>query len=184
MLALLDNCCKQPINQTVFDARDSPSRLTIVRSAKVGLTCRSGEIQFGHSPLGPASACIQCTVRSFARRHGLVETGSVRSLRLPRGTCARNFGANRVGPACRSQHASRSFSQRTRRRSASRRHPTIRHSSGWLETAYLPNAGRGAPTVDCALDPVGHGHCAHMAGFTYQVDNRPMSVPSLNLSDL
>ena len=89
----LDKCWEQPINQTVFDARDSPSRLTIVRPPKVGLTCCSGEIQFGHSPLGPASACIQCTVRSFARRHGLVETGSVRSLRLPRGTCERNFGA-------------------------------------------------------------------------------------------
>jgi hypothetical protein len=66
-LALLDNCCKQPINQTVFDARDSPSRLTIVRPPKVGVMCCSGEIQFGHSPLGPASACIHVP---FGRLHG------------------------------------------------------------------------------------------------------------------
>jgi len=47
----------------------------------------------------------------------------------------------------------------------------------------FPNAGSAAPTVDCDLDPVGHRHCAHMAGFTYQVDNRPVSVSPLNLAD-
>src|SRR2546423_4259169 len=44
---------------------------------------------------------------------------------------------NRAVPTFRSQHASPSSSPRTRRHSGSRPFPTLRRSSGWLETACL-----------------------------------------------
>src|SRR2546430_11256598 len=42
----------------------------------------------------------------------------------------------------------------------------------------------GDPTVDGSLNPKRHGHRAHVTGFAYQVDNRPMSVSTLNSFDL
>ena len=48
----------------------------------------------------------------------------------------------------------------------------------------FPNASSGAPAVDCGLKPERHGHRAHVTRFAHQVENRPMSVPTLNPFDL
>ena len=46
------------------------------------------------------------------------------------------------------------------------------------------NASGGAPAVDCGLNPKRHGHRAYVTGLAYQVDNRPISVATLNPFDL
>ncbi len=73
---VVKNCARHAgINRLApHDLRRSCARMCHT----AGGECRD-EIQCGRSPLDPASACIQCSARSFVPRHGPVKTGSVRS---------------------------------------------------------------------------------------------------------
>jgi len=160
------------------ESRRIVGKLDTVAGLSSGVQCRCGRSRHLESV-----ACSRGSARSFGLKRARAETESVPVRRPPRDTALRMSSEGREAQASQYPLYGRTRVPRARPPSPSDRHP--RPSRSCLPAGRVSGAQVGSlnPLIDRGLDPARHRHCPGVAGLAFQVNDRPVVFPLLDVAE-